>query len=191
MEEFRKEIEEVDNEAVAAALEYGTTAMTVFQDVEDLMNQHAQETISYSIESPLDYGKSEVKQFPLSFDSLEFDVQYVRGEGNEQTSASESGTKNESSKKERKINIGPQWWRSTGGGMGTSTETNKSVNDSITKQYQNHNIEGTIVISAKTTHKNADIISPFRLDPLKAVTAWNYTYPDDVIDVKPASLLEI
>ena len=54
----------------------------------------------------------------------------------------------------------------------------------------NSTITGTI-IEWKRERRWSDIIWPFRLDPLKAVTAWNYTYPDDVIDVKPASLLEI
>jgi len=239
MNEFKKEIDNLENTLVGAAVEYGTTATSVYQSVEAEVDSQSQKTISYSIESPLDYGKSEVTQFPLSFDSLEFDVQYVRNEKERQTSegsggqsnsnttdvsevrtaTQHQGTKQVTETRSREVahqhttTTGSWWWKKTNTYTTFSNEnydvtvtvpytyetykTNRTTTDtanntvnSILKQYQNHDIEGTIVISAKATHKNADIISPFKLDPLKAVTAWNYTYPDDLIDTKPENIMK-
>lgn len=59
------------------------------------------------------------------------------------------------------------------------TETASSVKETMSNQTQNHDIQGTLVIVANCTHKNADVISPCILDPVKLLSAWNQTYPDD------------
>jgi len=58
-------------------------------------------------------------------------------------------------------------------------ETANSVQQTMSAQTQNHDIEGTLVIVASCTHKNADIISPCIMDPVKILSAWNETFPDD------------
>jgi len=207
LDKFQDQVDKLEAKVVAAALHYGVTATKVYADVEKEMNKQAQKTISFSIESPLDYGKSKVTQFPLSSDSLEFDVQYVRNEMHEQSSTATSSQTNDSKhEKTRKMTSGQtndskhekrrkmrKYWFShyykTPEMTKSTTENNSSTNGSLIKQLEKHSIDGTVVISAKATHKNADIISPFKLDPVKAVAAWNYTYPDDIIDVQPAGII--
>lgn len=52
--------------------------------------------IGESIESPIDFTISAVANHPLSFDSMEFDVQYFRNEGNTQNQNTTSSEKNDS-----------------------------------------------------------------------------------------------
>jgi len=185
---FKGEIETMENILIEAATYYAATATTVLQNVEDEMNAQDQKTISMSIESPMDYGRSEVTQFPLSFDSLEFDVQYVRNELMEQSSkqSAKQSVRNltmSASVPGAALNIPVTK-------VSMSSDMQRNVNSSMMKQFEKHSIEGTIVISANATHKNASIISPFILDPFKAVTAWNYTYPDEIIRTEPSNILK-
>jgi len=190
--EFRANLDKLEGSVVRAALNYGVTATKVYTDVEKEMNKQAQKTISFSIESPLNYSKSKVAQFPLSFDSLDFDVQYHHNEVNDQTSNAHGGQDNTSSsssgnKKDKHI---PSWMFNTGNTRKESNDMHYNTADSLIKQYENHTIKGTVVISAKATHKNADMISPLKIDPLKAIEAWNYTYPEESIDTQPENLMK-
>jgi len=217
IEAFEANITALEDSVVEAAIGYGTTATKVFEQLEAEQEKQDQNQISLGIESPMDYGKSEVTQFPLSFDSLEFDVQYVRNEMIEQTSSADatqskektSSFENKTTKtggvttytKHKKKRRWYRWWESdkyyttkhtTPVRTATSkvtTESTTNNNSNLTKQYENHKIEGTIVISAIATHKNASVISPFVLDPIKAVSAWNYTYPEDQIRTEPNNIL--
>eukprot|EP00548_Thalassiothrix_antarctica_P021051 CAMPEP_0194193836 /NCGR_PEP_ID=MMETSP0154-20130528/75254_1 /TAXON_ID=1049557 /ORGANISM="Thalassiothrix antarctica, Strain L6-D1" /LENGTH=619 /DNA_ID=CAMNT_0038918209 /DNA_START=171 /DNA_END=2031 /DNA_ORIENTATION=+ len=215
IEAFEANITALEDSVVEAAIGYGTTATKVFEQLEAEQEKQGQNQISLGIESPMDYGKSEVTQFPLSFDSLEFDVQYMRNEMIDQTSSADSkqSKEKESSFKTENITSGGvttvtkhkirKWWwqrqryRYTStttpvkieGTSKTTTESTNNNNSNLTKQYENHKIEGTIVISAIATHKNASVISPFVLDPIKAVSAWNYTYPEDQIRTEPNNIL--
>jgi len=188
LNKFKREMDKLDDDVVTAAVQYGETARKVYQRVEDLLNKQGQKTISSSIESPMDYQRSGVTNFPLAYDSLELDVQYFRNEVEEETSdqsASASKTHStSSSKKKKKFLFIPQ---ST---TKTETERHGSAHNTAMEQSKHHNVEGTIVITAKATHKNANVISPFILDPIKAVTAWNYTHPDDLIEVDPENIMK-
>eukprot|EP00548_Thalassiothrix_antarctica_P000503 CAMPEP_0194132968 /NCGR_PEP_ID=MMETSP0152-20130528/3299_1 /TAXON_ID=1049557 /ORGANISM="Thalassiothrix antarctica, Strain L6-D1" /LENGTH=546 /DNA_ID=CAMNT_0038828177 /DNA_START=101 /DNA_END=1741 /DNA_ORIENTATION=+ len=216
IEAFEANITALEDSVVEAAIGYGTTATKVFEQLEAEQEKQGQNQISLGIESPMDYGKSEVTQFPLSFDSLEFDVQYIRNEMIEQTSSadSEQSKAKDSSFETVKTKTGggvrtytkhkirKRWfWQrqryrttftTSPDQFSTSKVTKESTtnnNSSLLKQYENHKIEGTIVISAIATHKNASVISPFVLDPIKAVSAWNYTYPEDQIRTEPNNIL--
>jgi len=113
----------------------------------------------------------------LSYDSLHFDVQYHRNE--ESNDKSYSHSEQLSKTTNAFVRAGPA----------SATFTASSNQSSSSHQGQSmHKIEGTIVLCAKATHRNADIIEPFIMDPVKAVTAWNYTYPEDKIDVDPVSI---
>jgi len=215
IEAFEANITALEDSVVEAAIGYGATATKVFEQLEAEQEKQDQNQISLGIESPMDYGKSEVTQFPLSFDSLEFDVQYIRNEMIEQTSSADSKQSKEKessfeSKTEtsggvttyKRHKIRKWWWQrqryrytstttpiKIEGTSKVTTESTNNNNSNLTKQYENHKIEGTIVISAIATHKNASVISPFVLDPIKAVSAWNYTYPEDQIRTEPNNIL--
>lgn len=176
---FNAELEDVMRKIADAAISYGVIALDVVKKVQKEKLKQGQKTISLNIESPLDFGKSSVKQFPIAYDSLTFDVSYVRNEENVQSDYSHANTVSKVSSDK-----------------GSHSSGNHNNNDGSTEnsttltQTQNHDIEGTVVISARATHKNADVIEPFVIDPEKAVTAWNYTYPKDLLNVDPQSIMK-
>ncbi len=53
---------------------------------------------------------------------------------------------------------------------------------SMEEQHANHNIEGTIVLTANCTHQVANVFAPFVLDPEKGIRAWNVYVSDQKID---------
>mmetsp|Transcript_27251 Transcript_27251/g.31099 ORF Transcript_27251/g.31099 Transcript_27251/m.31099 type:complete len:507 (+) Transcript_27251:165-1685(+) len=190
LDKFNGEIEKLEIDVVTAAVEYAEIARKVYQNVEDLLNQQKQKTISSSIESPINYERSELTSFPLAYDSLEFDVQYFKNESQIETSESSAESKKtqsvDHSTKKKKGWFGIVTISTTK----TRTEKNSSSHETALEQSKMSNVEGTVVITANATHKNAAIISPLVLDPVKAVTAWNYTHPDDLIEVEPKKLME-
>mmetsp|Transcript_27053 Transcript_27053/g.30879 ORF Transcript_27053/g.30879 Transcript_27053/m.30879 type:complete len:505 (-) Transcript_27053:14-1528(-) len=179
MEKITNERTTVKEEIAQASVEYLRTAVRVLREVKKLKDEQPQKTISFSLESPIDYERSEVTQFPLSYDSLKFDVQYFRKEENTQSNDTHSKT------------IG-SYVSSTFQGYGVTSDRSisTSANESVSAQVKQHNIEGTIVISAYATHKNVDLISPFRIDPEKAVSAWNQTFPEEEIDLDIKGVFE-
>jgi len=183
LEPMVTEMQKVMNKIASCALAYGQTALTVIKAVEDLKTSQEQKTIGVSVESPLDYSASSVVQFPLAFDSMTFDVQYIRNESNDQSDSShaKSVSAMKSNKKEGVA-------KGSVKGENSTEISASSTHETVTKQTSNHKIEGTIVITANCTHKNADIIEPFRINPEKAVAAWNYTFPKDKIDTGPAKI---
>eukprot|EP00548_Thalassiothrix_antarctica_P011212 CAMPEP_0194160108 /NCGR_PEP_ID=MMETSP0152-20130528/78206_1 /TAXON_ID=1049557 /ORGANISM="Thalassiothrix antarctica, Strain L6-D1" /LENGTH=530 /DNA_ID=CAMNT_0038869761 /DNA_START=75 /DNA_END=1667 /DNA_ORIENTATION=+ len=208
LEPMVTEMQKVMNKIASCALAYGQTALTVIKAVEDLKTSQEQKTIGVSVESPLDYSASSVVQFPLAFDSMTFDVQYIRNESNDQSDSSHA--KSVSAMNSNKTEgVGVKNKETTISASSTHETVTKqtsnhkiegtivitancthasSTHETVTKQTSNHKIEGTIVITANCTHKNADIIEPFRINPEKAVAAWNYTFPKDKIDTGPAKI---
>jgi len=185
---FRAELVELKNAVATAAIRYGKMAMETYRNVEAIENKYGQKKISFNIESPLDYGLSDVTKFPLGSDGIEFDVQYIRNEEVDQKSDSHSSqvTSHVRDVSKRKEGFWP-WERAT---VKTTTDTASKTNASMTSQSETHQIEGTIVISATVDHKNAEIISPLVLNPLKAVEAWNRIHPKDELKVDPKNIME-
>jgi hypothetical protein len=72
-----------------------------------------------------------------------------------------------------------------------STSAASSVKKTVLNQTSQHNIEGTLVITASCTHKQTDLFAPFVMDPEKAVYAWNWMFPDDQIQTtRPETLVQ-
>lgn len=88
-----------------------------------------------SVESPLDYERTGIKRLPLAVDSLKFDAQYFSNNGN---AAAAIGEYVKSSFDSSATMSQP---------MATAAMTQ------AVSQYQNHNVEGTLVITAGCTHK--------------------------------------
>jgi hypothetical protein len=62
----------------------------------------------------------------------------------------------------------------------------------IEQQHQQHNIAGTLIITASCTHKNVALIEPCILDTDKTVAAWNQINQDGIIDVSdPQNLVKL
>jgi len=139
----------------------------------------AQGKIGFHIESPLDFQKTKVVQFPLSFDSLKFDVQYFRREENED--------KNNAHSQSMSRYVG-----ATMSALGVTASASASIATQKMSQsaMSRHDIEGTIVITASCTHQQADIMTPTVLNPKKALKAWNATFPKDKLKTDPSAMFD-
>jgi len=134
-----------------------------------------------NVESPVDYVRTQIKQMPLSADSLTMDVQFFSLDENQQNSQSFASS------------ISSYISESTSF-MGTdvSSQMSAAAATQLSQQMQNHDITGTLVISANCTHKNACLLAPFALNVDKGIRVWNTLFPDDKIKMDdPASVLKI
>jgi len=176
---LKKKMTDVKDATVKAAIEYANVAMKCEDEVRVAKDKHKQTQISMSAESPIDYGKSKVATFPLSFDSLKFDVQYVRNE------EEKDGTQSFSESVSHSVSSSLKHF-----GSHVNGSTSSSRNSSGVTTSNSNKIEGTVVITAYVTHKNANVIEPFIFDARKIITSWNYTFPKDVIKTDPKSIFE-
>ncbi|KLJ01916.1 hypothetical protein WQ56_03320 [Luteimonas sp. FCS-9] len=137
--------------------------------------------LSDSIESPIDYNRSQIKQMPLSADGLRMNVQYFSKDSNSQ----DSGTHASNVAKFISGQIGHL-------GSSFSAEASRSSASQVHSQTQNHSITGTLVIAITCTHKDAVLLAPLILDVDKGIRAFNAYFPDDMIKTdSPANIQEI
>jgi hypothetical protein len=153
-----------------AAVAYATASIKAQQDILKAKGARAAVPVSASIESPIDYNKTQIKTMPLSADSIKMDAQYFSMDENEQDATSVVAS------------IKSYVAASTSFlGSSRSLEASDAAQSQASSQYQNHDISGTLVITAGCTHKNALLLAPFVMDPDKAIRVWNVLYPSDTI----------
>lgn len=127
-------------------------------------------SISESLESPIDYNRSQIKTMPLSADSMKMNVQYFSFDENEQDSSTHAATVSAFASEEVSYL-----------GDSVSSQVSGSVSAQMNSQHSRHSISGTLVVSISCTHKEAAVLAPFILDVDKAIRVWNKTYPNAMI----------
>jgi hypothetical protein len=153
-----------------AAVVYAQATIKSQQDIIKAKGARASVPVSTSVESPIDYNRSQIKQMPLSANSLKLDAQYFSNDENDQNSSSVATTvKGYVSETTSFL------------GDSNSEEAADAAQAQTASQYQKHDVAGTLVISAGCTHKDAVLLAPLVIDPDKAIRAWNATFPDDQI----------
>lgn len=139
--------------------------------------------VNASVESPIDYNRTQIKTMPLSADSLKLDSQYFSYDRNEQDAQNTIATIKGYISNTTSI-LGADF----------SEQASGSASTQINQQRQNHDIEGTLIITATCTHKNALLLAPFILDVDKAIRVWNSIYKDQNDKIKiddVASMMQI
>lgn len=177
---LRAEMFALKAEMADAAIDLGAQIMIAERAIRALKAKVFKQTkITAMIESPIDFSLSKCEQFPLSFDSLKFDVQFFQV----QTSADASTAFANSVSSY----VGQQF---SGSDQATSSmSAAASAHTTALSQVNTSRLEGTIVICAFASHKQMDIISPLVLDPEKAVHAWNSCFPLDRLRTNPIEML--
>ena len=180
LSKFQKKITQLKEKMVEAASDYGDKVIKASAGVQKLRAADTNSGIEKIPESPINWNKSNIKKMPLSSDTMNVDVQYLRHEqeedGNEAHASSVAAA--------------------VSGAMGGifepsfTAQVSGSAKSSTLHQTSKHDIEGTLVITASCTHKIADIFAPFIMDPDKAIAAWNQTYPDQALDTGTAEGME-
>lgn len=180
LEDIAKEQRSLKDEMLNAAIGLIDATIESQDKVMEVQMKAGQTEVTVNAESPVDYKTSQVEPFPLAIDSLEFDVQYFRNERNDDNNASHQKQVNKS------VSSAYRNGHEHSSSGSSYTGTSASV-----AQISQHEIEGTVVITAKCLHKQADIIEPFVLDPRKAVLSWNATFPDDKISTDAETMIQL
>lgn len=157
--DVQNNLKNIDGAIAKAANEYITKKLSNESNFQQLKEQLANIQIEDTIESPIDFSKSKITTKPLSVESLKLDAQYFSFDINTQT---DTLAKIESFIKESTQELGTK-----------STEIAQKATTQAQQQHKQHNIAGTLIITASCTHKNVAMIEPCILDPDKSIIAWN------------------
>lgn len=172
LDDLAKEIDTLKTTMAKAAVDLASVTIKAQEGISEARKSSDQTQINESIESPIDYNKSDIKQMPLSSDTMVMDAQYFRVESNEEGSKAQSSSIATYVSAQCSGFLSPTY----GAQMGASTK------HAMESQHANHKIEGTLVITANCTHKVCDVFAPFVLDPEKAIRAWNVYNSSQKID---------
>lgn len=175
--ELKNTITNVDASITQAATDYMTVCIESQKGIQQYREQISALEPDDMLESPVDFSRSAIKRLPLSAESIQMDAQYFSFGSNLQDDTMASIEKYI---KESTSNLGAK-----------SGELAKTATAQINRQRQNHNLSGTLIITASCTHRNVALIEPFVLDVDKAVAVWNYSNngAGDAIDISdPAQL---
>jgi hypothetical protein len=153
-----------------AAVAYAEAMIKTQQDIIKAKGARAAVPVSATMESPIDYNKTQIKQMPLSSDSIKMDAQYFSNDDNVQGAQSTAATIKDY------VSASVSFL-----GSSRSMEAGNAAQSQVSSQYQNHDIAGTLVITAGCTHKDAVLLAPFIIDPDKAIRVWNAMFPNDTI----------
>lgn len=167
-DEMMKAVNESKTKIAAAAAEYTMAKIKSETEVADLKSKIS--IINDSLESPLDYNRSQIKTMPLSADSLKMNAQYFSVDQNAQSSQTHAATIS-SFVSEEVSYFGDDF----------ASQASSSASSQVNSQVARHDIAGTLVISVVCTHKDAVLLAPFILDVDKAIRVWNQMYPDAMI----------
>lgn len=167
-EELNKARQEAEQKVLQAATTVVKERLEAYPKIAELKAKLA--TINESLESPVDYNKTEIKKMPLSADSLKMDAQYFSFD-EEQEDATTTLNKLNSFVSGATSFLGTE--RSSQVAIAATLQTSQ--------QHQLHNTQGTLVITVSCTHKDAVLLAPFVIDVDKAIRVWNDMFRDDPI----------
>ncbi|RKH21377.1 hypothetical protein D7X74_01470 [Corallococcus sp. CA047B] len=157
-----------------AAVAYATASMKAQDDIikakADRAKGRAAVAVSASVESPIDYNRTQIKRMPLAADSIKMDAQYFSNDSNTQDASNTIATIKDY------VSASTSFL-----GSSRSLEASSAAQKQASRQYQNHDIAGTLVITVGCTHKDAVLLAPFVIDPDKAIRAWNALFSGDQI----------
>lgn len=157
-------MKEVDVDLDKAATAYATTRLEQELKLQPLRAK--MQMVNASVESPIDYNRTEIKSMPLAADSLKMDAQFFSFDENEENNSNTMS------------NIKSYVSASTSIlGNSASFDMARAAVGQVSKQRQLHKISGTLVVTASCTHKEAQVLAPLYLDVDKAVRVWNRLFP--------------
>ncbi len=175
--DMRSKIQEIDTSITTSATEFMNVCLENEKGIQQMREQLYELDTANNPESPVDFSKSVIKRLPLSAESMKLDAQYFSFGSNQEDDVVASIEKYV---RESTSNLGPQ-----------SGAVAKTATAQINQQRQNHNLAGTLIITASCTHRNVAIIEPCVLEPDKAIAVWNSLYPDSqdrIITTDPAQV---
>lgn len=174
IEPLQNEIKEFNKELTAAAVNYAKKKFEAEREIAKIREK--EQTVHSSWESPVDYVRTQIKTMALAADSISLDVQYF--------SSDSTGQKSSTLADDISSFVSMKMQRL---GAKVQAEMSGNVKKQANDQTENHDIEGTLVISVSCTHKNASILAPFILNVDKGIKVWNQMWPEKENRINPTS----
>ncbi len=170
---------EVGRSIITAATGYSTTCLEQETKIQELKT--GMQTVNTSLESPVDYDKSKIREMPLSADSLTMDMQYFSFDDNQSSAGSTIATIKDF------IDASTSVLGDTMSGKIQRHGRRPGPSAKGEPRYHRHPDH----LEASCTHRNALIMSPLVLDVDKAVAVWNELFPgeEERIDAKTPSAM--
>ncbi len=165
--ELSKKSQSVNAQIIDAAQKYLDAKIKGKTNIQKIK---AEPAVNSSWESPIDYNRTEIKNMPLSSDSMNMNVQYFSYDKNKQNAQTQS---------QQIMDFISSEFKFLGNELADSTS--KSAQSQMNSQYSRHDISGTLVIAVSCTHKNAALLAPCVIDVDKAIKVWNQMYRDDML----------
>lgn len=159
IKELNKEVGDAASDYMAIRIENETAMQTVRAQIGALEN------VSGS-ESPLELKETSVKYLPLASDSLKMDVQYFSYGSNADTQK-QAIMAVEKAVQEGTEKVGDK----------PSRDMAKEASSQINQQHKNHDVSGTLVITASCAHRNTALVEA-ALNIDRAVDIWNHMHVD-------------
>jgi len=168
----------LDQQLPKAAASYGSEQIKGASGIQQL--KATLNTVSSTVESPIDYNRTQIKKMPLSSDSMTMDVQYFSFDEDDQNADNTISS------------IGAYVSEQTSF-LGEEVSANMSgkAKQQASSQYDKHHVSGTLVITASCTHKDAVLLAPFILDVDKAVRVWNTLFTDASDKLDPSDVASL
>lgn len=157
--ELNETITEVGTQISGAATNYASKASDA---AKALVSIGTPPTVSEHYESPIDYVRTQIKQMPLSADSLQMNAQYFSYDYEMQSSQQHIDNV--------KASVGASV---SVLGDTFASQVTTAVQKQMSTSMDLHEIQGTLVVSATTTQKDALLLAPCVLDVDKAILVWN------------------
>jgi hypothetical protein len=170
-DQVHNESEGVGTKISDAAVHYARTRVSQEKEIQAIKASLGK--YHMEVESPVDFMRSRIKPMPLSSDSLRLDAQYFSCDENKQGATNTLASIKSFVAKETSVL-----------GMGVSQQLSTAASSQAANQYQNHDISGTLVLTATCTHKNTELLAPFILDVDKAIRVWNTIYKNETDKIK-------
>jgi hypothetical protein len=165
--DVKPRLDEVDQAIKRAATEYMTTRLGAEEAIQAAREELSAVASLELIESPIDFGASQLRSIPLSSDSLKLDAQYF--------------SCIDESEEDMAANI-ERYVRDSVGGLESRTgDLAKEAGAQVARQLKNNSMTGTLVITASCGHRNVSLFDPLVIDPDKAVAAWNRLFPSSAL----------
>jgi hypothetical protein len=165
--DVKPRIDAIDQAIKRAATEYMTTRLGAEEAIQAAREQLSSVSSPELVESPIDYGASQLRSLPLSSDSMKLDAQYF--------SCIDESEEDMAADIERYVR------ESVGGLDSRSGDLAKEAGAQVARQLKNNSMTGTLVITVSCGHRNVSVFDPLVIDPDKAVAAWNRLFPGSAL----------
>ncbi|KAI4178801.1 MAG: hypothetical protein L6R41_008202 [Letrouitia leprolyta] len=171
-----KALKQVDTDIGGAAATLATTKANAEVTIRGLRKQIR--SVHSEVETPVDYVKTEIKSMPLAADSMSMDVQYISADSQQGKSLAQAVSAFVSKSNSFL-------------GLSAQTQVTAAAQGQVSRQTEEHDLVGTLVISVSCTHKNASVLAPFVLNVDKGIRTWNHLFPGAGDKINPTSLKDM